>query len=229
MFGLTNPQLACFCIGFISIALAWWISHQSTIAANKQVAVYLSTIMGADVVGVLIQWYVVKGSSYGHGSALVHAAREIDTATYIGWPVALAALSAIVFDGGRVGRWVAGGVGGVWVVVCTFIVVTYARLGDSVVATTAHQVMVDRLFTAGHLIGVIIGLVLGVRYYLQKRWPLLPHLTTTILVLGAVSDCAAMYARATPSTDYDLSSIVGILVYMFVVIAQGYTIWTGGK
>ena len=89
--------------------------------------------------------------------------------------------------------------------------------------------MVDRLFTAGHLIGVIIGLVLGVRYYLQKRWPLLPHLTTTILVLGAVSDCAAMYARATPSTDYDLSSIVGILVYMFVVIAQGYTIWTGGK
>jgi drug/metabolite transporter (DMT)-like permease len=225
MLGLSGPQIACFVLGFVSTALAWWIARRGRIPTHRHIAYYLSAIMFADVIGVLIQQYVVKSTPYGSGTAIVQAARQFDTATYLGWPIALVILGAMVFDGGKVGKMVTVCAGATWLIMCTYLGVTYSALDESPTVIQAHRALVDHVFTIGHVLCVAVGFVLAVRFYANKRWPLLPHLTVTIFLLGALSDCAGQYAHAAPSVDYDLSSIVGILVYSFVNVAQGYTIF----
>jgi hypothetical protein len=226
MFGLTTSQLICFCVGILATLAAWWMRARALMRPQKHLALYMTAIMAVDVAGVLVQHFVVKDTPYGLDSGVVRAARLLDMAAYVGWPFALANLAILVFDDGKIWQAIGRCVGVAWCVAASIIVRTYPTSTSSAAEIDAHKHMVDHIFTGAHVLGVIVGLVMAARFYGQKRWPLLPHIATTIIVLGALSDCAGQYANAKPSADYDLSSIVGILVYTLVFIAH---VFAGAK
>ncbi len=222
MLGLTTTQLICFAVGFLAMLLAGWQAKTTKLQPQKAVFLYLLTIMSADIVGVLIQHYITDVVPYGSGGWLIRAARSVDIMLYLAWSLAFALLSVWVFGRDRERDWLGGGIVVAWMILCKVAIRLYPEHEASAELIASHKEMVDHLFTTAHVISVGIGIVFTARYYLAKNWPLLPHLTTTLLLAGAISDCAGQYAHAKPSADYDLSSVAGIMVYSFVVIAHVY-------
>lgn len=223
MLGLTTTQLICFAVGLLATILAGWQAKATKLQPQKAVFLYLLTVMSADFVGILIQHYITDVVPYGSGGWFIRTARAVDIMLYLAWSFGFALLSVWVFGRERERDLLGGGIVVAWVVLCKVAMRLYPEHEASAAVITSHKELVDHLFTTAHIISVGIGIVFTARYYLAKNWPLLPHLTTTLLLAGAISDCAGEYARAKPSADYDLSSVAGIMVYSFVVIAHIYS------
>ena len=222
MLGLNTSQIICFAIGIFAAALAAWQAKATQLPPQKAVAAYLWFVMIADIVGVVIQHYVTTGMTTLSERWYIRAAQSADVILYLGWSFAFALLSVWVFGRKRERDWLGGGLVVAWMVLCKVALRLYPEHGASTEVIASHKELFDHLFTTAHVVSVGIGIAFTARYYITKNWPLLPHLTTTLLLAGAISDCAGEYAHAKPSVDYDLSSIAGIMVYSFVVIVHIY-------
>lgn len=229
MLGLGTAQLTCFVLGMVATLLATWQAKTTKLQPQKAVMAYLWFVMIADVIGVTIQAYATKGVVCWSGHWYIRAAQVCDVALYLGWSAAFATLSVWVFGKEHERVWFGVGILVVWITLCK---VTWQLCPGYYEATpealASHKTLVDHILTIAHVCGVAVGCGFAARFYLTKNWPLLPHLSTTILLAGAISDCAGEYAHAKPSSDYDLSSVAGSMVYSFVLVAHVYAILRKG-